>query len=290
MVKLTFSGHESFHCRSIWLNKGYNFVKDGYTFLQNDAVVELGVGKNMVSSINYWLHVFRLSDINGKPTKLAEFIFGENGVDPNLEDLTSLWLLHYHLVTENIASIYSIVFNEFRKQQVEFNKNQLLKFIAHKCSDSQTIFNKNTGARDITVFLRNYVKPSKANKNLEEIFSGLFIDLQLIEPIKKFDEDDFQWYKIENKERKDIPCELVLYAILANNNYGKTIPLDELQFGYNSVGNTFALDSKGLLEKISELTFKFKNITFSDSAGIRQLQISKQFDGLSILRKYYDEK
>jgi hypothetical protein len=118
---MIFSGHESFHCRPIWLNKGYNFVNDGHAFLQNDAVVELGVGKNMVSSIKYWLHVFNLSDLNSKPTKLAEFIFGKNGVDPNLEDLTTLWLLHYNLVTENIASIYSIVFNEFRKQQVEFN-------------------------------------------------------------------------------------------------------------------------------------------------------------------------
>ena len=47
--KLSFSGHESFQCRSLWLKKGFDFVKAGRSFLNEDAVVELGVGKNMVS-------------------------------------------------------------------------------------------------------------------------------------------------------------------------------------------------------------------------------------------------
>ena len=49
--KYTFSGHETFACKSLWLKKGYDFVKDGHSFNDEDAVVALGVGKNMVSSI-----------------------------------------------------------------------------------------------------------------------------------------------------------------------------------------------------------------------------------------------
>ena len=43
--KLSFSGHDSFQCRSLWLKKGYDFVTTGYSFIDEDAVVELGVGK-----------------------------------------------------------------------------------------------------------------------------------------------------------------------------------------------------------------------------------------------------
>lgn len=54
-TKPTFSGHETFQCRHLWLKKGYDFVKSGKAFSDEDAVVELGVGKNMVTAIRYWM-------------------------------------------------------------------------------------------------------------------------------------------------------------------------------------------------------------------------------------------
>lgn len=57
MVKYSFSGHESFACKSLWLKKGYDFVVQNRDFNAPDAVIYLGVGKNMVSSIRYWLKV-----------------------------------------------------------------------------------------------------------------------------------------------------------------------------------------------------------------------------------------
>lgn len=64
--KLTFSGHDTFHCRHLWLKKGYEFVKAGNKFSDEDAVVKLGVGKNMVSAINYWLKAFGIIDKEGE--------------------------------------------------------------------------------------------------------------------------------------------------------------------------------------------------------------------------------
>jgi hypothetical protein len=55
ITKYTFSGHDSFQCRQLWLKKGYDFVREGKDFNDEDAVVKLGVGKNMVSSIRFWL-------------------------------------------------------------------------------------------------------------------------------------------------------------------------------------------------------------------------------------------
>jgi len=51
--KLVFSGHETFSCKQFWLKKGYDFVNNNMTFNNDDAVVDLGVGKNMVSSIRF---------------------------------------------------------------------------------------------------------------------------------------------------------------------------------------------------------------------------------------------
>lgn len=57
-MRYSFSGHESFYCKSLWLKKGYDFLTEGRSFLDEDAVVRLGVGKNMVTSIRYWLKAF----------------------------------------------------------------------------------------------------------------------------------------------------------------------------------------------------------------------------------------
>ena len=50
-MRYSFSGHESFHCKSLWLKKGYDFICNKKHFADTDSVVELGVGKNMVSAI-----------------------------------------------------------------------------------------------------------------------------------------------------------------------------------------------------------------------------------------------
>ncbi|WP_309613716.1 DUF4007 family protein [Flavobacterium sp.] len=118
--KLTFSGHDTFHCRHLWLKKGYDFIKKGRKFTDEDAVVELGVGKNMVSSISFWMRAFGIIDKDGILTDFADYILDDNGKDPYIEDEATLWLLHYQLITQNIASTYSLIFNEFRREKIEF--------------------------------------------------------------------------------------------------------------------------------------------------------------------------
>src|SRR5947209_5279637 len=107
--KYTFSGHESFQCRQLWLKKGYDYVKSGKFFSDDDAVVALGVGKNMVTSIRFWMKAFNLLTSDDKLTDLAHKIFADEGYDPYIEDEATLWLLHYQLVTKGFASSYQIM-------------------------------------------------------------------------------------------------------------------------------------------------------------------------------------
>lgn len=45
-MKFTFSGHESFPCKSLWLKKDYDFVPSGKIFSDPSAVIDLVVDKN----------------------------------------------------------------------------------------------------------------------------------------------------------------------------------------------------------------------------------------------------
>src|SRR5690606_36906555 len=130
--KYSFSGHESFQCRQLWLKKGFDYINSRKSFQDESAVVALGVGKNMVTSIKFWLKAFSIIDSKDEITSLGNYLFGEEGKDNFLEDEASLWLLHFHLITNNIASSYSLLFNEFRREKIQFNKESFVAYIKRK--------------------------------------------------------------------------------------------------------------------------------------------------------------
>ncbi len=81
-------------------------MKDKGSFNSEDAVVKLGVGKNMVSSIRYWMKVFDILDSKDTLTEFGTRLLDtEHGYDPYLEDDASLWLLHYKLIKTGIEPV-----------------------------------------------------------------------------------------------------------------------------------------------------------------------------------------
>lgn len=283
--KFSFSGHDSFQCRQLWLKKGYDYVQEGKNFNDDDAVVQLGVGKNMVSSIRFWMKAFNVIDNKDIPTEFGKRLFDdENGYDPFLEDEASLWLLHYQLVKNSFASIYSIIFNAFRKEKLFFNKETFVNYVKRIGeSNADLNFNDNTVAKDFIVFANLY-KNNPESKDVEDSFSGILSELELLKTSGKGKEEQFH---IENTERDNLPEYIVLYSILDNPNYGYSISLNSLEFDINSPGSIFALNRYGLMNKISDLVGDFKDITFTDQAGIKELQFKNKVDVYTILDKYY---
>lgn len=281
ITKYTFSGHDSFQCRQLWLKKGYDYVQEGKNFNDEDAVVQLGVGKNMVSSIRFWLKAFNIIDNKDIPTVFGKRLFDdETGYDPFLEDEASLWLLHYQLVKNGFASIYSIFYNEFRKEKLFFNKETFVNYMKRIGESNPDLnFNEKTVGKDFDVFVNMY-KSETDGKNVEDSFSGI---LSEIEMLKTFEKQFF----IENSERDNLPEAIVLYSILDNSNYGNSISLNSLEFDLNSPGSIFALNRSGLMNKISDIVEDFKDINFTDQAGIKELQFKKKADAYKILDTYY---
>lgn len=285
ITKYTFSGHDSFQCRQLWLKKGYDYVQEGKNFNDEDAVVQLGVGKNMVSSIRFWLKAFNIIDNKDIPTEFGKRLFDdENGYDPFLEDEASLWLLHYQLVKNSFASIYSIIFNEFRKEKLFFNKETFVNYVKRIGESNPDLnFNENTVAKDFIVFANLY-KNDPDSKDVEDSFSGILSEIELLKTTGKGKEEQFY---IENVERDNLPEAVVLFTILDNSNYGNSISLNSLEFDLNSPGSIFAINRSGLMNKISDIVDEFKDITFTDQAGIKELQFKKKSDAYKILDTYY---
>ena len=284
MVTYSFSGHESFACKSLWLKKGYDFVVQERDFNSPDAVIYLGVGKNMVSSIRYWLKVCGIYD-NGKITRLGHYLFEDkNGKDPYLEDLATLWLLHFNLVFNAQASIYQIFFCEFQRERARFTKEQFAHHIKYKLVGEglKNAYSENTVKKDIDVLIHNYALPRKPQSN--EDFSALFIDLDLL----RINKDDDKEYYFNTEGKRKVPTQIFLYALvkLKEKEGDNTLPYDDIR---HHVGMTFCMTDAEIIEMLKQLTSQYSSfLSYSDEAGIRQIQFIKDVTSETILNNYYE--
>ena len=281
-IRYIFSGHESFPCKSLWLKKGYDYIVAGNNFNNPEAVIGLGVGKNMVASIRFWLRAFGLIE-NDKPTALANYLFNEqDGKDKYLEDIATLWLLHFNLVFSEEATLYHMFFCGVQRERTHFEREQVLTYVKLRMVEAgkPTLFNPNTVKKDIAVLLQNYTLPRKPQSN--EDYSSLLIDLDLI---RQNSESKSYYFNVDGK--RQVTKEIFLYGLLKlkEQEGDNTIPFDTIQ---ECVGLVFCMQDFETIEMLKQLAVEYSEcFAYSDVAGIKQVQFTKDLDVKQVLDNYY---
>lgn len=258
----------------------------GNSFTDIDAVAKLGVGKNMVSAIRFWLRAFGLTKADDLQP-VAKYIFDTvNGRDPFSEDLNTLWLLHFLLISSKVASIYNLLFVEYQREKKEFSRSELQSFIKRKCSvpEQKNVYNENTVRKDIGVLLKNYVAP-KDLKSIED-FSSLLIALGLIIDTGKQSTDKEQIYTFKISDSSEITSEIILFALIQMKGTDHTVSFDILQ----KLSLIFGMPMTTLIDVIRSLEFSFPNtLVFTDNSGIKNVQFLRDIDEKEALNHYYDQ-
>ena len=299
----TFSGHETFPFRYAWLKKGIDgLTMRGDIFLRDEAMVELGVGKNMVRSIRHWCLATRVAEerepLLGSrarqivPSALGRTLFLEPGWDPYLEDDGSLWLLHWHLATNAArATTWYWAFNickehEFTRETLQFS---LEGWIEKQRAESRGWSRISSASlkSDIACFLRTYAPGKRGpTSTLEETLDCPLTTLGLL---LEFDGDRFRF---NNGPKPGLAAPVFLYALLdfwaARHAKQETLSLREIAHGEGGPGRVFRLDDDevlGYLDRLSELTGS--QLVFNDTAMVRQVARRAEVEPLEVLRGSY---
>jgi len=285
--KNRFSGHQTFAFRYGWLEKGYRFALDG-KFSDENAIVALGVGKNMVESIKYWCEMTG-NISNGELTEFAHNLLGEKGWDPYLEDDASLWLLHWQLITNSeFFSAGSAIFSflhkpEFSKRDVAEALSRLLEQETKKAPSDPVLM------RDVDCYIRAYAGARRFEKKKkgEESFDCPLQELNLIHPMT-----DAEMYRFAIGPKLSLPPEIIGYAVWDYLNRGlsrNSIRIQEALYHEFSPGQVFMLDENTLIEAINSLhadPIWGQQFSFTESAGIALIHCSLP-EGKSLLDHYY---
>jgi len=290
---LKFSGHDTFHCKEQWLLKGVQLVDmqgDVSVFRKNEAIPILGVGKNMVRSINHWLRAFGLLDEENKISEFANLLFLVNKLDPYIENDGSLWLLQYYICRTNFSSIFQLIFLNFfaDKATLDFSEHQVLNFINRQIQEKgDKKVSENTLILDFKVFIRTYVSPIKNEKTVEDDFSAPLLSLNLVSDTGRKNSANQTVYRLNRNTQETISCEIFGYCLLDQFESENSVSYDKIK---KTVGSFLCLSNEGLESLIENLCQDHKQFVFKDDAGIRQVQIKErtiEFKN-SLLKKHYE--
>ena len=295
--KASFGRHETFALRYSWLTKGFQaFNKNHAIFSSDESTIELGVGKNMVNAIKYWLRATTiLKDASDGlvATTLGDAIFSEGGWDPYLEDEATIWLIHWLLVTNSeLATAWYWFFNCFHRSEFtnEEASEALVDFVRINLSGKHS---EKTVKQEIAMVLRMYCPPKlTAKSQLEE---GLDAPLSSLHLVMAAEESHL--YHSFAGTQTNLPISLIGYAIneILNQRRVETLPINDLMYGQTygiAIGGVFRLTESALLAKLENLVVAYPKVfQINETAGINQLfRADNNISSLDFLRDHYQER
>ncbi|CAA6821631.1 MAG: Unknown protein [uncultured Sulfurovum sp.] len=280
-IKTSFSGHDKFDCKIDWITKGLEAYKeDNSIFIQaniEQTIAKLGLGSNMVKSLNHWMKVFTLID-GGKLTVLGQTILEK---DPYLENSDTLWILHWNLVKQQEkATLYNLFFN--RMYPHKFAKDDIIDYVTSWLNDNNINLSPTTIESDIDVFIRMY-----NNKHDDSHSMSLLSELNIITKISQSN------YSLNINAVTNISDELFLYILcdyieMQHGSNVTSISIDDLQRGKLSIQKSLCMSEHSLYSKIDKLSELTDNkFIYSETAGIRQVYISEKMNKSVILDRIY---
>lgn len=279
---ITVARHETFHLRDGWLLKALNALNDDpFSLSLPDAHHALGIGKNMLAAIRYWIQATGLAGPSGRRiggrvplawTELAQLVFRH---DPFLEDVATLWLLQLELASNrDLATFWYWAFNEYG--DVQFADDDLVSgFVDYVGSLGCALPNERSVRKDVGVFLRTYRRsPSQGDGILEDSLDCPLAALGLIE-----DARGAKPLAFSVGAKSNLPLSLVAYATLRYRALARpgaeVISLDELRWAPHSPGRLLLLDTRTLAESIDAIEVRTEGgwLRLSHTAGLGNVHL-----------------
>lgn len=286
-----FGRHETFVLRYGWLPKGFHAASNNpKIFLDDLATVELGVGKNMVRSIRYWLRATQMMDTNDQPTSVGSFILDKStGVDPYMEDEATIWLIHWLLASNpQMATAWYWFFNCF--QRTEFTAEEVVTSLGDFTRERvSTKIAAGTLKGDAMMILRMYCAPdSKSRSGYEESLDAPLALLGLLSHVS-----NSKVYQSRLGSQIGLPDAIVAFALaqIVEHLDGASLPIEALMYSDNtriSLGGVFRLTESEFVTRLERICAQYpSHYGIRDTAGISQLYILSKPDPLNSLMTHY---
>lgn len=266
-------------------------------------MVQFGVGKNMVRSIRFWslaTGVASAKEHGGKCliTSLGNFLFGKNGGDPFLEDIRTLWLLHWKISTnmDHPLLAWDYLLNHW--QEPEIAPNRVLKRLQQEIEKEDERMSLVTLEQHFATFLHTYV-PTRGRKGeiLEDNLDCPLVELEFITKVgeRQLDRATHRSepiYAFRREEKPEITPALFIYCLNdfwdARHSNEATLDFQAVAHGHGSPGQIFKLTEDDVLTRLENLAVQTKEVfSYKESANQQQIFRNRIVENIELLKKVY---
>ena len=282
-----FTGHETFPCRYAWLPKAVRAITATPSLFSDEdaAMVQLGVGKNMVRSLRFWVYAAGVVEDKGDEncglTDFGRAILADGGYDPFLEDIRTLWLLHWQLCSHTVEPLFAWDYMFNRWQHPEINRTSVLSIFRREAERMGRSLSAVTLEQHFDVFLHTYI-PTKSRKGeiQEDNLDCPLVELDLIESTgeRRIDSSGKREsvYEFRRDNKPDVTAELLIYCI--DDFWRKrkaselTLTFRDIAVAEGSPGQIFKLTESAIRERLETIESDSKGaFVYRESAALQQL-------------------
>ena len=305
-MKYKYSGHGTFPCRYTWLPKAVIALKDKPQLFNDvdEAMVELGVGKQMVRAIRFWVEAAKIAEKkeknNLKVTPLGERLMGANGFDPFMEDSQTLWLIHWNFSSHRENPIFAWDFLMNRWQEPEIASMRVVDAFVKETRSKGRNLSRVTLKEHFDVFLHTYL-PTRGTKGdiLEDNLDCPLIELDLIRQVGERTTDGQNGkrepvYAFNRDHKPQLSQALFVYCLndfwnTCHDQEG-TLSFREVASGYGSPGQVFKLPEQEIVNRLDNIENDTGGaIRFHESVNVSQLRREKKINSENLLNSIYPE-
>ena len=303
-VNFRFSGHETFPCRYTWLPKAVRNLGNGALFQDEDAaMVSLGVGKNMVRAIRFWADTAEVLHSTGRSGRLevtpfGKMVFAPGGRDEFLEDIRTLWLIHWKFSTGVNEPLFAWHFMLNSWHLPDFTRTEALRAFGQEAERLSKKLSPVTLEHHFTTFLHTYV-PTK-NRKGEVMEDNLDCPLVELEMIQKVGErvsgtagrrESIYAFRVE--EKPEISPELFIYCLqdywAKHQSEEKTLTFRHVAVAPCSPGQVFKLPEHAIRDRLESIERDSHGIyVYEESAAIQRIIRRKEVSQAILLEQIYD--
>lgn len=300
---LRFSGHETFACRYAWLPKAYRMLKaNARAFSDEDqAMVDLGIGKNMVRALRFWVEVMDVAaaDRKTRSLHLTEFghaVFGKTGFDPYLEDPRTLWLLHWNVASRQDGALFAWRFMIGHWPYPEFTRSQALAEFLRLSDHEGLEHSEVTLAQHLDVFLHTYQSTRGGGAAVEDSLDGPLVELDLITPVGERRGAGGRWETVYGFRREPKPdigqalfdnCLHAFWRQVAPND--RTLSFRSAALAPGSPGQVFKLSEDDLRDRLEAAAIGKAARGFTYQPSAIQGLLTRTGDGPTLADVYAEE-
>jgi hypothetical protein len=291
-MKFRFSGHETFPCRYAWLPKAFRLLKENPDAFADEvqAMVDLGIGKNMLRALRFWVQAAGVATSGAARrfdiTDVGHALLGTH--DPYLEDMRTLWVLHWKIATQSPEPLFAWYYLLNRWNHPEISRTQVLPdFEKHALESTGRALSPVTLSQHYDMFIQSYVptRPTKGTA-LEDTLDCPLVELALVQPIGERAAANTTRreiiYAFRRDEKPDISAPLFVYALFAFwHTYAaaeQTLSLRAIAFAPNSPGQVFKLSEWDIRQRMLTIRDDSDRLfTYQESAALQQVTRSAAF-------------